>query len=307
MLKWNISVGSLLLAGALCLCLACYDAADASPQALSTGFDSAEHAAATAGEAVAAPSLMPVRAVFSWNKEDVLAEQREQVMADLKNMRINTVFQWFSDSLDTAAISDFVAALSRNGIAVYALTGDAQWALETDAHSLLQAVKRCGEIDGLCGVVLDVEPQLTGEYAKDRAAVMEQYARNMIAAYDAAVLEGLSVIVCVPAHFDDEALQSVIRDGCDKVAVMAYYRGEELRYLEWEANLTRTYRKELICVSELQPAGSYGLTPRNTYHDAGLTALEEAWTELQNALPGQQLGFAFHSYEWLANMLRDAT
>lgn len=255
--------------------------------------------------------------VFSW-KSDLLGEEEWGIFEQCQEQAsVGELYQEFPKGfLQTQQAKDFLGEMSRQEIAVYNLVGEASWAYETEGDSLREVIEETAAFNSsqpkdkrIQGIMADVEPYLLEEWEEgenQRERLMAGYLSGISEAYQAAQSEGLSLLVCIPVFYDtscQEILESLIRDGCDGVAVMNYNRRDEYGQIKNEVQLAKSYGKEIICVYELQEAGQHDLEEMNTYAEEGLEALRKSAESLRRSFEYGGLRFAYHYYEPLKDML----
>jgi hypothetical protein len=255
------------------------------------------------------------RALFSWKSSEVL-EGRTELLKTMKELKLNTVYQSFSEDLLEEDISVFLEEANDKNIDVYLLEGDPEWALEKKAESMCLQVEKAinikklaGEDYKIKGILLDVEPYLLEQWEKkkQRKEIMDGFIENMKIAYEKARNNGLEVIACIPYYYDDwefsNHVEALIVSGCDQLAVMNYYQGKEYEHIEKEAKLLEKYNKNLINIYEMQSPGKHGLIDKNTYYEEGIASVEENFIALKKALEDQQVSIALHDYEALKEVI----
>ena len=98
-------------------------------------------------------------------------------------------------------------------------------------------------------------------------------------------------------------LEKLISYACDGVAVMNYNRRDEYGQMAMEVGFAREYGKEILCIYELQKPGKHELEEINTYANEGLKALWKSRERLEKQFGYDKLGFAYHYYKPLKEML----
>lgn len=239
--------------------------------------------------------------MFSWEDAVLDPAGRPELLNQLRRLQVGALYQTFSDAaMVEAYAAGFLTDLERAGIAVYYLTGQAQWGLEADGAALKAEIDRAAALSGrLAGLMVDVEPYLTDEWDRDPGGVMARYVDGMAAARAYAQTQGLPLIACIPYWYDNDhlpELERLIRTGCDGVAVMNYYRSGEADHIRTEVELARAAGIPVISISEFQRPGTHDLTERTTYYTDGLSAARDSWTQLAQALGEEGLSFAYHWY-----------
>lgn len=249
--------------------------------------------------------------VFSWHNEQL--QRPHETFELLERHAVDAVFQYLSLDHSVAEATHFIEKAADFKKDIYFLTGEPEWALDPTATELIEWIKQIGHYqdnqtsrESLKGIVLDVEPFLLAEYKQDPQAVMTTYVASMQAAYKAAKVYQLEVIVCVPYYFDTlgftEELESITRDASDKLAVMNYYRGKEMEHLQTENEISHRYNKTIINIYELQPPGQHDLTDQNTYYNYGIHAAYDNFQQLKRFFSHQRIELAFHEFEYFKKL-----
>lgn len=253
-------------------------------------------------------SIRPDRtqgSLFSWQKSAVIEERRE-LFSLMKEQNLTVLYQAFSKDLYEEDVADFLEKAAENKIEVYLLTGDPSWALEENRKQLMGEVERASYM-GVEGILYDVEPYLLTEWQQEPSAVMDSMAEGMREACKLAHEKDLEVILCIPYYYDTKGLTSqletLVKDCCDQVAVMNYYRGKEAEHIETESALAKKYGKALITIYELKAPGEHGLIEENTYYGEGLQAARDNFSQLKKVYGEQTLSMAFHDYEALKEVI----
>lgn len=245
--------------------------------------------------------------LFSWKRSAMQEEREEEVQRAMAELGCEIIYQEIPDSVSDETVTAFLKRRKQQGQAVFALAGEAEWAMEEDAASMKKVLERISQRNSVSGdariegIVWDVEPYLLEEWDTDRPGLMETYVENLSTAYRQAKEEDLLVIVCIPHFYDSEKtyayLDRLVKNGCDAVAVMNYSKRNEIRQLAGEAELAKKYGRGLINITELQEPGSHSLTAEQTYYEDGTGAVRESQDRIRKAYPETELGFAWHCLE----------
>ena len=256
--------------------------------------------------------------MFSWNTSAISKEEDESLKKCINNAGVTQIYQQFSeDVLQNEETKSYIKRMEENNISVYALLGEAEWAYESDADTLIGEIQRVVEYNTnnksnrICGVMTDVEPYLLDEWDEkgdSRNELMANYLECIKSAYKYAKENKLEFFVCVPTFYDvvcEDVLKSLITDACDGVAVMNYNRTDEYGQIEEEVKLAKENNKKIICIYELQKAGKHELEDINTYAGEGLEMLWRSAKRLKEQFDYSRLSFAYHYYEPLKEMLTE--
>lgn len=251
--------------------------------------------------------------MFEWDGSSIL--RIEEALDLVSRLGITHWYQEieFSD-LESQELSAFIEALTEVNVEVYALAGVREWGLEKDGASLIAYMDNVrvynadvSEKQQIDGIMVDVEPYLLDGWEDDRETNMDTYVSGMIKAHEWAENNSLSLIACIPRHYDDQGLsvqlERLIAQGCDEVAVMNYGCGDEVEKIETEALLAVRYGKPLHCILEFQEVGKHGLTEEETYRNKGLEAAREVWNQVEAAFEDAQLVRDYHWTDPIWDML----
>jgi len=243
--------------------------------------------------------------LFSWHDEVFEQEEREILLRLMREQGLTELYQDIPFSHSTDEIQELLEACTAEGIRLYLLVGEPEWALDTSAKELRAEIQRAALI-GCAGIMVDIEPGSTNKWKKDRDSAMDSMMKSLLRAKAAAELEKLEMIVCLSWYYDDYGyaaqLDHIVSEGCDALAIMNYDRTDEIGQIETEAALCLKYGRPLINIYELQEVGKYDLEEIHTYRDAGLPALRESWDELRSAYSDQEISAALHEYRALKAM-----
>ena len=251
------------------------------------------------------------KGVFSWHS---LVEEKD--CGSLHQYGIDTVYQHIKSSCSYEEVENFLETMSLQGMEVFLLDGEANWAYERHYDSVKNSLERVRSINRelyrrrgndkgelkIKGLVLDIEPYLLKEWEENADIILDGMCRNLEMLY--ADKEELQIYLCVPYFYDskgyEEQLEQLIRY-TDGLLVMNYYKGSEIVHMETEVRLAAQYKKKIITVYELQEPGKHGLTEKNTYYNDGLDAVRLNYQQLREAYPEYRIGVAYHECNYFRN------
>ncbi len=258
---------------------------------------------------------------FSWSEEIIEEEENEALSGCISQAGISVLYQDFSKeslTLEDKRVEQFVARMGKQKVKVYALIGKAEWAYDKEGKELVEYLQclveynqRNGDEKRIQGVMVDVEPYLLEEWDEGEQArekLMEDYVSGIERAYIYALQNQLKFWVCIPTFYDStnkDILERLISYACDGVAVMNYNRRDEYGQMAMEVGFAREYGKEILCIYELQKPGKHELEEINTYANEGLEALWKSRERLEKQFGYDKLGFAYHYYKPLKEMLEE--
>ena len=242
--------------------------------------------------------------IFSWNSDYMLPEYEARIRGVMDRLSCKAFYQEIPEDADRAVVLDFLKRRRDSGQHVYYLTGQAQWGL-SDGTPMLDEIKKvqdwnakAGADGGFSGIVWDVEPYVLEEWDEDPEKCMEQLVENCILVYEQMQRAGLNMIVCIPHFYDHkgfgEALEQLIKSGCDAVAVMNYNKNDEAGQIAFEVAAARRYNKGILHITEMQAPGYHDLTENNTYYSDGIDAASKSHQRLAQEFNYERLGFSWH-------------
>ena len=255
------------------------------------------------------------RAMYSWDHDFIYLADEPMLQKVMEITKCNILYQEVSPDASVEDVAAFLQRRGEKGQTVYYLCGNASWAIEKDAASMLREVERAiaynkaaGE-HKFVGIQFDVEPYCLMDFEENADKYMAQYIKNSKLAYEAAHEAGLLVEICIPYWWESsygyyDELEDLIANACDSVAVMNYYKKDKEAYhIEHEVALCKKYNKRIINITETIPPGLHGLTENNTYYHDGIDAIEEMWNTLDGYFQYDKMGYAFHWMEVIIEML----
>ncbi|WP_373751189.1 hypothetical protein [Jeotgalibaca porci] len=236
------------------------------------------------------------KSLFSWFSKELA--HPEAFFSFLQQHGITAIYQHVTPNDMQETIARFIKRGRQANVKVFLLAGEANWTLEPkDLHRHIEQATKWD------GIVVDVEPYLLKGFNKE---IMAAYVSAMRNAYQKAHSLGVSFILCIPYFYDSlgytTELEVLIRDCCDGISVMNYYRGKEIPHLETEAKLCRLYQKTLETIYELQPPGKHGLKDINTYYHLGLKKVDENFQTLAKHYQNQEVKISYHEFVYFQEL-----
>lgn len=257
---------------------------------------------------------LETRSLFSWKSSEI-REGREEMFQTMQEMNLNTVYQHFSRRLKQEEIETYLLEAESKNIEVSFMDGSSKWALEENAEHAIKSIERVIEINknlhtskGIKSIIFDIEPYTLKEWnTSTREEIMEKFVSGMKHAYNKAKDNNIEIIICIPYYYDTMGLslqlEELIEKGCDKVAIMNYYKKREAKHIQQEVEFANKYGKEVINIYELKAPGTHGLIEKNTYHNDGIKAVEESFINIKRDLPNKDISIAFHDYRAVKEVL----
>ena len=243
--------------------------------------------------------------LFSWHDEVFEEGERETLFCLMRDQGLTELYQDVPYDTPVSEIKDFAEDCRENGIKLYLLVGEPEWALDRSGAALRAEIQRAA-LMGFDGVMADIEPGSTDEWKEDRASVMETMTKAFLRCNADAKENGVEMIVCLSYYYDDYGFgdehETIVEDGCGALAIMNYNREDEIGQIETEAALCKTYGKRLITIYELQEVGKFDLEESHTYREAGLSALKESRERALAYFGDQKISTALHEYRALKEM-----
>jgi len=244
--------------------------------------------------------------LFSWHDEAFNEDERKVLFTLMKDRGLTELYQSVSKSIPASKIKDLAKSCEENGVRLFLLVGEPEWALDENGSKLKEQIQRAALI-GCAGVVVDIEPGSTERWKKDRNSVMSTMTKAILNAKASAEENGLEIIVCLAYYYDDygfeKEIETIVEYGCDTLAIMNYNRRDEISQIKNEAALCKQYNKRLISIHELQEVGKHELKEINTYRNVGLSALQDSQVKIMAAFDDQKISFALHEYGALKEMM----
>lgn len=256
------------------------------------------------------------KVVFSW-KTDAVNKGGQELFELLESVGANVVYQNISADTKNKTIKKFLKNAYKRDISVYLLVGQPDWVLDDDKAPYMEEVKRIEKYNKLVkqketikGIVFDVEPYTIEEWDIQKEVLMENYLSAMKNTYKEAKKKKISMVACIPYFYEELGMKAELKDlmknACDEVAVMNYYRGKEIKHIKTEAKYALKYGKKLINIYEFQPSGTHGLIEQNTYYDLGLKAAEKNFKKMKKKYKKQDISMGLHDAETLKKLVQES-
>ncbi|MFC4321735.1 hypothetical protein [Litchfieldia salsa] len=236
--------------------------------------------------------------LFSWSIEN---KAEKLIENDQKPLNINRVFQYiYPNEFVDGTLTTYVRNLNKQDLSVYAMDGGYYWGTTDYGYEeLTNFVDQVAEFNSIHenemaieGIVFDVEPAQDENWKDNENELMKHYVDNMIKAYEYASNKGLVVVICITYWYDEKhlsELRRLIKNSCDEVAVMNYYRGKEIDHIKTEVAIAKEYNKPIMNIFEFDKPDNKAIFDQNTYYDQGPDAAQLVFEEID----------AFFNYEGL--------
>lgn len=238
------------------------------------------------------------RALFSWHFDDMVAA--DMLHSVITDNNINVLYQHL-DFTKPEYIIDFMKNNSSD-VKLYNLSGAPDWDYEDIKFRLDKIVNfnNTSEDVKITGMVVDIEPYTLENWDTDSKEILAAYINSLKQAKEYANSQELELIACIPYWYDsgeyEDELEIIIKDCCDGVAVMNYYRGKELDHIETEYNFAEKYDKSIVSIFEIdKPTENRN---DDIYYSDELNVIESTYGELVNKF--EDLGMALHHYSNIA-------
>jgi hypothetical protein len=275
----------------------------------------------------------PVKAMWVWDyyKSANTQEQREQLIQFSLTNDINLLFVGTRGTLVDYHYDEYAELIGlahANGIRIFALAGEASWALEKNHTAALRHIKQVLDYNSnypenrFDGISLDIEPHTLSGYSDNAGSIGYQFLRLLEAAVNIISKNGdddVELDAAVPFWYSSggrtikyndvrKPLSHHILDLVDSVSIMAY-RDQADAQIELAKNdvlyAASIGRKAYIGAETMPPDGER--IPENiTYNNEKISYMNdelEAIHHYYSKHPGFG-GIAIHSYESFKEMLQ---
>lgn len=246
--------------------------------------------------------------IYSWNIEDVNDAMLIEICDELN---INTFYQAISaDNLNTDEWKKLLKELTEKGIDCYLLQGNPKQAYEEGAESMKEVVNKVKKFNDeneykIKGIVWDVEFYLdkTQYQEESKKNCFERYYKNMLEIYDYAKQREIETVQVIPYWLDteigEEALERLIKNTCDSIEVMNYYKQRAKEHIRNEIDYAKKYDKEIVTIAELQEADGVSVIDKISFYQDGLESCQKEIKEILDTYDYEKLGYAYHYYKYL--------
>lgn len=229
--------------------------------------------------------------LFSWSIEDKTADLIDNYQEPLN---INRVFQYiYPNEFVDGTLTKYTEEMNKRNVSVYAMDGGYYWGTTDYGYEeLTNFVDQVAKFNStqanemkIEGIVFDVEPAQDENWKNSESEIMKHYVDNMLKAYEYASEKGLVIVVCITYWYDEKhlaELRRLIKDGCDEVAVMNYYRGKEIDHIKTEVALAKEYNKPIMSIFEFDKPDNESIPDQITYYNQGADIAQSVFEKLDD-------------------------
>lgn len=283
-------------------------------------------------------SFIPIQAhhahakgLWIWNFYEAASDPAKinQLLKFLTKHKINLVFISTGQSLtdQPAAYEQFIRRAQNAKIRVFALTGDASWALESNHQAALEELRRVLAYNAAYpktkfdGIQYDIEPYILPIFHTDKENVSRQYlqvlqaikdemnGRNSRMEFNAAIpfwyATGESPVI-LEINGESKPLSFHVLDIVDSAAIMSYRDTAEnqIRISRVEVEYASQTGKKVYVSSETNPPNGSSIPHYITYYDEDIHYMNQQLAEIVSAYRHQPGfgGIAIHHYPTFKEM-----
>ncbi len=254
--------------------------------------------------------------MISWSDEVFEQNERSTLLETLEELEVSSLYQHFSKDIPLEEVKAFIDEMEQREIDVYLITGDPEWGTDPSGEQMIEQIayaadlkQQLGNPECFRGVLMDTEPYLTEQWDTDAQHTMEAFVSGMKKTYQYAKQQHITLIGCIPYFYDqkgfEKEVKELIAEGMDAVAVMNYFKKDELGQIKTEADYAKQANKPLLVLYEFQQPGKYDLSERNTYYHDGIDAAKESFYFLKKELGMHKMEMVFHEYNSVREMLEN--
>lgn len=250
--------------------------------------------------------------VYSWHIDKVDCQEFKSISKDLD---INSFYQYMPAlEINTSeTFNNLVNDLKKFGVKTYLLTGTPNQVYDEEIIELKKLIDEVEKYNinndvKLEGIVLDAEFYLDEKYNKEnKEGCFLDYYNNVKKAYEYAKKKNIKFILVIPYWLDTtfgvDKLEILIKDSCDSIEVMNYYKQKTKEHIKSEIELAKKYNKSIVTISELQKANEEeAVTTQITFYTDGLQACTEDMKLILKEYNYNKLGYAYHYYDYLIEL-----
>lgn len=194
--------------------------------------------------------------LYSWNTEDVFLSERDNLNYVIDLLKINTIYQAFSDDYLNGTDNEFVKTMHKNNISVYHLTGEREWGIGDDMEAIFKQIdslvkynkKNKEKIDG---IAFDIEPYILDEWED---SMLGTYVNKMKKAYSYAKEKDIYFILIIPYWYDVKSLElteELFKNAGDEFSIMNYRIKSTIDNIENEVEFAKIYNKKINTIAEV--------------------------------------------------------
>lgn len=250
--------------------------------------------------------------IYSWNIENINYDELKEISS---NLGVNSFYQYMSYKKINSdeSFKTLVNYLDTIDVSTYLLAGTPEYAYDEDINILKSiidevAIYNLNNDVKLHGILYDVEFYLDDRYSGEKEQeCFEIYYKNMKKAYEYSKEKGIKFILVLPywidTKFGNENLEKLIRDACDSVEIMNYYKNKSTEHIALEVEYAKKYKKSIVTISELKAPDDKGsVTEKITFYNDGLSVCNENMKNVSKNCNYNKMGYAYHYYIYLREL-----
>lgn len=185
------------------------------------------------------------RILYSWHMENI---SDTNLIRTIKKLKINTLYQDFSNEYLSSNDSIFLEKMENNNIKVYHLCGDPSWGIK-GSNKIIKEIDKIinynkNNIHKIKGIVLDVESYTLDLYNED------EYIKIIKKAYKYSKENDIYMILCIPTWMRKNTLEELIIN-TDEISVMNYNIKKTLSNIKEEVEIAKKYNKKINTIYEI--------------------------------------------------------
>lgn len=272
----------------------------------------------------------PAKAMWVWKPSHVLMEEQREELIDFSIQNgINLLFVGADRTLPDHgdAYADFIEQAHAEGIRVFALSGEAAWALETHHSIVLEHVEAVLDFNAshpsaaFDGIQLDIEPYLLPDFAEQTQLIGSQFLTVLERVTSLIAERGgrLEFNAAIPFWYAtgdppriveyqniSKPLSHHILDLVDSVSIMAYrdQAAAQIKLSEADLQYAANVHKKVYIGFETMPPSGEEIPVWITYHAKSTSYMNDQMEAVMQhfATHPSFRGIAIHHYESFKRM-----
>ena len=253
--------------------------------------------------------------LYCWDYEQSLQSYRDNFYGMCDELNISSVYFCFDPTNFTTHKEEtkkFISDLNNKGISILGLSGDVTWSYSnTNAKStfidpIVSYNNEARDNEKIVGVVIDTEPAGTAEWQTNQSNALRSYVDTQIELYNYVTGKNLLCIQCIASWFDEvntEALEDLVRSGCDGISVMNYWKNSMIENIRTEVGYAKKYNKKIDSISGFGEPDAGNGGDNITFYNDGMDVAKTKYKEVEDEYKYNKLGMAYHDYNSLNKIL----
>jgi len=257
-------------------------------------------------------------ATWLWHT-DLITADLDRTIQFIEEMQVQMIYLQYNSKIENSAYKNFIAAMKKIGVSVYALDGGADWGIidrkkeEQFLNWFIDYQTSAKKEERFRGIHLDIEPYLLNEWKTKQGELVHEYQQLVMRMKEVTKTMDISLGLDIPFWFDKVLLEnkkdSLSRwtiQHVDEITIMAYRnfaKGSNgiIDISEKEIEWAEQEGKDIYIAIETKKL----LEEHTSFYGKGKQALFEEIEIVMNHYKKRISGIAIHHFKSWQNLMNE--